>query len=185
MSGAIAITPAIENCNSLRSLRFEQIQIDRFAHLKIPERRWMNAIAAIVSYVQEIGIRGAAHNVVKIDNGIEGATLSNPSVDLIAHFRFRVVPAGIPSNWRNVVARHDGDADDFKPRALTRVAMSFKPLITCSALASRRISLVPMNTTTCDTPAWANTSRSSRSVPGVLSGRGATFRVTVFPQCLR
>ncbi len=58
----------------------------------------MNAVAAIVRYVQEIGIRGAAQNVVEIDNGIEGATLANPCVDLIAHFRFRVVPACVPSN---------------------------------------------------------------------------------------
>ncbi len=74
----------------------------------------MNSIAAIVSNVQEVWIRGAAHDAVEIDDSIKGATPANPSIDLVAHFRFCVVPAGIAGNWRNVVARHDGRADDFQ-----------------------------------------------------------------------
>src|SRR5262245_22962418 len=60
------------NCNLSGSLRFEQIQIDGFSHLKIAERRWMNSIAAIVSDVQEVRIRGAAHDAIEIDDGIKG-----------------------------------------------------------------------------------------------------------------
>jgi hypothetical protein len=68
-------TPAIENCESSGSLHFEQIQIDRFAHLKVAERRWMNSIA-IVGDVQEVGVRCAAHDAIEIDDAIEGATSS-------------------------------------------------------------------------------------------------------------
>src|SRR6202011_2499727 len=93
------------------SLRFEQLQIDRLAHLKIAERRRMNAVAAIVSRAQEVGVRGAAHDAVEIDDGIEGAAFANPGVDLVAHFRLGVVPAGIAGDRRNAVARYDGDAD--------------------------------------------------------------------------
>src|SRR5258708_32760312 len=74
----------------------------------------MNSITAIVSNVQEVGIRRAAHDAVEIDDGIKGTTPAHPSIDLVAHFGFCVAPAGIASDWRDVVARHDGDADDFQ-----------------------------------------------------------------------
>src|SRR5260221_11320445 len=108
MSDAIAITPAAENCDSSVSFRFEQIQIDRFSHLKIAKRRRMNSIAAIVGNVQEVGIRGAAHDAVEVDDGIKGIPLSNRGIDVIAHFRFGVLPAAIAATCLAVVAERRG-----------------------------------------------------------------------------
>jgi hypothetical protein len=77
----------------------------------------MNTIAAIVSDVQKVGIRAASHGAVEIDDSIEGAAPANPGVDLIAHLRFRVVPARVPGSWRDVMAWHDGDADGLGMRS--------------------------------------------------------------------
>ncbi len=52
----------------------------------------MNSIAAIVSNVQEVWIRGAAHDAVEIDDSIKGATPANPSIDLVAHGGYRWCP---------------------------------------------------------------------------------------------
>ena len=38
----------------------------------------MNSIAAIVSDIQEVGIRRAAHDAVEIDDGIKGAAPAHP-----------------------------------------------------------------------------------------------------------
>ncbi len=66
--------------------------------------------------------------------------------------------------------------------ALTLWMMFSMPAMTCAADASRRMSLVPMKSTTCVTPAWERTSRSSRSRPGMLSGGGERLaRVMVLP----
>ena len=60
--------------------------------------------------------------------------------------------------------------------------MSLMPAMTCSAGASRLMSLVPRNSTTWLTPAWENTSRSRRSVPGGLLAGGLRLAlVAVLP----
>ena len=68
------------------------------------------------------------------------------------------------------------------PLALTRSAISCMPAMSRAAETSRRMSLVPMNRTTCVTPGCDRTSRSSRSSPGGLFGAGRSpSRVIVFP----
>jgi hypothetical protein len=76
--------------DSSASLHFEQIQIDRFAHLKIAERRWMNSIAAIVSNVEKVGIRCAAYDAVEIDDGIKA---SPPRIQALTSLRTFVFAA--------------------------------------------------------------------------------------------
>src|SRR5579859_1316993 len=81
----------------------------------------MNSVSAIVSNPQEVGVFGAAHDAVEINDGIKGATPANPSIDLVAYFRLGVAPAGVAAHWRDVVARHDRDTDDFQsPRSDAR-----------------------------------------------------------------
>src|SRR5882724_231495 len=86
-----------------RSPCFKQVQVYELAHLKIAERRWVNPIAAIVGNAQEIGIGRAAHDAVEIDDAVEGTASSNPGVDLVAYFRFCVVPARIVGIRRPVM----------------------------------------------------------------------------------
>src|SRR3989442_12190337 len=100
---------------SVKLLSEKQSEIDRLAHLEISNRRRMDAIAAVVSRTDEIRIRWAAHDLVKIDHAIKARLRANPFVDLMTYLRFRIVPTRIVRGRLAIMPRDDRDTDHLNP----------------------------------------------------------------------
>src|SRR5262249_33117015 len=62
----------------------------------------MDSVAAVVVRPQQVGVGGAAHDLVEIDHLIKIAALANPVVDLVFDLRLRTVPAGVAALRRTI-----------------------------------------------------------------------------------
>src|SRR5262245_65502312 len=71
----------------------------------------MNSVAVVVRS-QQVGVGGAAHDLVEIDHPIKISALSNPVVDLVFDSCLRIVPAGIAGLGRAIVSGDDRYAED-------------------------------------------------------------------------
>src|SRR5215510_13715952 len=91
--------------------RIKWPEVDGPAHLKIACRRRMNSVAVVVRS-QQVGVGGAAHDLVEIDHPIKTSALANPVVDLVFDLCLRIVPAGIAGLGRAIVPGDDGYAED-------------------------------------------------------------------------
>src|SRR5438067_13697288 len=89
----------------------EQAEIYGLAHLEIADRGRMDAVAAIVRRVDEIGVRGAADDLIEIEDAVESGFRADPLVDLIANLRFAVIPTRIVRSGKDIVTRNDSRAD--------------------------------------------------------------------------
>src|SRR5262245_52559073 len=74
----------------------EQVERDGLAHLEIPPRVRMDAVA-IERRKNEVGARRIAHDAVEIDDAVERPPGANPVVDLAADGGLPVVPARVGS----------------------------------------------------------------------------------------
>ena len=85
------------------------LRISELIYLKRPR---MNAIPAVERRVDQIGVLRILHNLVEVNNGVEGRFRPDPLIHLVAHFGLGCIPSGVVLRGWTVVARNHRDADD-------------------------------------------------------------------------
>jgi len=99
----------------------EQAEIDRLAHLEIADGRRMDAITAVIGWVDEVAVAWAANDLIEVDYTVKSRFRANPLIDLVTDPGLRVVPARAVLDGGDIVPRDDRDTNNFDALSLDAI----------------------------------------------------------------
>ena len=90
----------------------EQPEIDRLAHLEIADGRRMDAITAVIGWVDEVAVTWAANDLIEVDYTVKSRFRANPLVDLVTDPGLQFVPVRAVLDGGDIVPRDDRDTNN-------------------------------------------------------------------------